>query len=165
MKTVIYPYIPAMINRVELWLMSMSLKGYQLINVHGWKFIFKEISPRKIEYFMYGGFDASKGISNDYINAKERYGNRKSKINKQYLDVFEIDEKKKDEDFNIYINLRNRYYFNHYLKLFIFSILLIVADYIMLSTKYLQFELSFIIILIMFIYSTISIIILLLTCK
>lgn len=121
-KTIIHPYVPAMINRIEIWLTVMALNGWTVIDFSGWKFTFEEKAPKKIEYFMYSGFDASRGFSYNYYRAKEQYGNNKAKINKSNTGVFEIDTTKKDNNFNKIRVVRNTYYKTHYVKLLIISL-------------------------------------------
>ena len=74
-KTILHPYIPAMVNNVEEWLSQMSDKGLTLIYMNGWKFVFQDTQKsEKKEYFIYSGFDASTGFSYDFYRAKEKYG-------------------------------------------------------------------------------------------
>ena len=128
-------YVPAMINRVEEWLSSKSEVGWDLIAYNGWKFSFfpEKKTPKRKQYFMYSGFDAKPGFSYDFLSAKERYGNKKSKISSKELCVFEIDENKKDQSFYSYLNARNNYYKKHYIGLSIFSLLLVLLVILLIS--------------------------------
>lgn len=127
-KTILHPYIPAMVNNVEEWLSQMSDKGLTLIYMNGWKFVFQDTQKsEKKEYFIYSGFDASTGFSYDFYRAKEKYGNNTA-LNKSNCCAFEVDPTKKDEKFKNYRFLRNNYYKKHYIKLFLATLCLAVAS-------------------------------------
>ena len=152
---IIHPFIPAMVNDIENWLLEKSNEGLRLVRMKGWMFVFERSQILSTEYFIYIGFDASKGFSNEYYRAKQKYGKRKSKINKYDWSVFEVDPKKIDSDFVTFRILRNKYYKNHYLKLFIFSLFLEILSIIVSFYSRIFFCISLLFVIVN-IYSLIS---------
>lgn len=129
-KEVLFPYIPALVNRLEKWLTKMSLNGWHLIDVTGWKFRFIKARPTSKYYFSYAFFDLSKGISYDVCRAKTKYSSNRCKFKDKGITLFEVDITKIDDDFESFIRLRNYYYKIHYLKLSIFVFSLCMANLI-----------------------------------
>lgn len=121
----IHPHIPAIVNRTEMWLKQRAYAGWQLIEFHGWIFVFRKCSPSGREYLIYSGFGASKGVSFDYHMARMKYGKAKaqSKLNKLNTSVFEVDMIKLDSEYLRFVRLRNTYYLKHYIALSAFSML------------------------------------------
>lgn len=158
-KIIIRPFIPAMVNSVERWLMQMSVQGLFLVNMNGWKFTFEEKAIEEAEFFLYSSFGTSKGISADYCRAREKYGKRRSGINKSYCNVFEVDSAKKDSNFLIYKNERNLYYKKHYLRLLIFSLIAETVS-IFISSEYTPCVPVAVVYFVITIYSLISVLIL-----
>lgn len=158
-RIVIHPFIPAMVNIVERWLSRLSSQGLILVDIKGWVFVFEKKPANETEYFIYNGFDASKGFSDDFFRAKECYAKKKSKLNKLNRSIFEVDTTKIDEGFLLLLEMRNQYYKNHYLILFIMSLLLgvLCAVFSCYNQLFLYFFMVFII---WILYSTVSIIIL-----
>ena len=116
-KTVYRPFLPAMVNETEEWLTRKSAQGLELVYMNGWKFVFKTSNKNEEnEYFIYSGFDGSKGFSYEFYRAKEKYA-KKSELKKANCSAFSIDPKKRDDDFENYRFLRNKYYKKHYLLL------------------------------------------------
>ena len=120
-RHVFHFYIPAMVNRVERWLSSMSQDGWILTQQKGFRFTFEEQKPAYREYFMYSGFDLSKGFSDQYFWAEKVYRNRKSALRKDPT-IFEIDLNRKDGSLEKTIHSRNNFYRNHYIKLLLFVV-------------------------------------------
>jgi len=118
-RHVFHFYIPAMVNRVECWLSKMSETGWALAYRTGCRFTFEKQKPVHREYFMYSGFDFSKGFSDQYFWAEKVYRNRKSALRKDPT-IFEIDLNRKDCSIEKTIHSRNNFYRNHYIKLFLF---------------------------------------------
>lgn len=157
-KIVFHPYIPAMVNQVEKWLTEMSCDGWQLVHKDRWKFYFIKSKKQERQYFIYSGFDASRGISYEYYSAKELYAKSGIEINKQSYDIFEVDPSKIDSKFYGYRMMRNKYYKNHYIKLAVFS-----SVFLLLSLVISFFNIYFFIIgvpyLLVFIYAITSVLI------
>lgn len=130
MFKIVYPYIPSMYKNVEKWLERKSIDGLELVNYKGWNFYFKKSKPQARKYFMCTFFDTSKNISSDFYSAKVRNKKSKSAINKLNSDIFEVDELKIDDDFYLYINLRNKYYQAHYVQFAIFSIIFLLLSFV-----------------------------------
>ena len=131
-KTVYRPFLPAMVNETEEWLTRMSAQGLELVYMNRWKFVFELSNKNKEnEYFVYSGFDASKGFSYEFYRAKEKYA-KKSELKKANCSAFSVDPKKRDDEFEIYRNLRDKYYKRHYLLLLlitlIFGVLSLIAS-------------------------------------
>ena len=123
-RVVFRPNFHFLVNINENWLHQMAEKGWLLVGLKGWLFEFECIKPANKKFFIYSGFDASKGISFDYHSAKVKYAKSSSILNKKDLCVFEVDLKKEDEEFLYYLRSRNRYYMRFYVKQFIFSLFL-----------------------------------------
>lgn len=121
-----HPYFPCGIVGLEVWLSKMARSGLKLQSVKGWKFTFIPALPKKRIYFYYSSFGREKGISYDYYHAKELYALKKSVLNKNNFKLFEVDTLKLDEKYNQYIQLRNRYYKNHYCKSLIFWVVILL---------------------------------------
>ena len=156
-KIVFHPYIPAMINHVEKWLTDMSDKGWKLVRKDGWKFYFIKSFKQERRYFMYTGFDASKGFSHEYYRAQKKFAKSGTEINKRTDGVFEVDPCKMDDDFHFYRMIRNKYYRKHYIKLALFSSFFVALS---LAISIYNFYFLFVIgipYLIMFIYAFVSI--------
>lgn len=111
---------------LERWLSKNALSGLRLQSVNGWKFTFISSAPKERRYFCYSNFGNEKGITYDYLRAKELYSLRSSDLNKSELGIFEVDLQKIDEKFNWYVKLRNRYYLNHYRKLTCFWLVMLM---------------------------------------
>lgn len=126
-KVIILPYIPAMVNEVELWLENKSKQGWRLINKKFWMFRFVNCKPYASKYFIYNGFGASKGLSFDFYMAKKKFGKAKTILNKGNLSVFEVEINRIDRSYWEYKNLRNKFYTAHYLKLLFASILFLAT--------------------------------------
>lgn len=164
-KTMLHPYTPAMVNYVEKWLTKMSLDGWKLVDKKGWQFCFVRSRKEARHYFIYSGFDASKGISYDFYRAKDIYAKSKAdinkrlydvtQINKRVYDIFEVAPCKIDRQFYDYRIMRNRYYRNHYVKLAIFSFVFIALSLIGLLINP-KFWISGVPFLISFVYAVIS---------
>ena len=104
----------------------MARSGLKLKSVNGWKFTFISSEPKERKYFYYSSFGKDKGITYDYLRAKELYALRKSELNKSAFAVFEVDLLKVDEKYDRYVRLRNRYYVNHYRKLTYFWMVMLI---------------------------------------
>ena len=102
----------------------MAKSGWLLVGLNGWLFEFEGVKSCDKKFFIYSGFDASRGISFDYYLAKEKYSKKSSRLNKKSSWVFEVDSLKIDEQFFQYLNLRNSYYMNFYIKLLLFNLIL-----------------------------------------
>ena len=121
-KTVYRPFLPAMVNETEEWLTRKSAQGLELVYMNGWKFVFKTSNKNEEnEYFIYSGFDVSKGFSYEFYRAKEKYA-KKSELKKANCSAFSVDPKKRDDDFENYRFLRNKYYKKHYLLLLLMTL-------------------------------------------
>ncbi len=127
LKVIILPHTPAMVNEVEYWLENKAKQGWRLINKKLWVFRFVNCRPYASKYFIYNGFDASKGLSFDFHMAKKKFGKAKTLLNKGNLSVFEVDINKVDQSYCEYKNLRNQFYTAHYLKLLFASIFFLAA--------------------------------------
>ena len=114
-------FTPATVIRVEKWLSMMSEKGWRLTSQKGFKFTFISCAPVHREYFIYTGFDSSRGISFDYFMAREKYAIRGNSIKSN--SIFEVNTHLKDEVFEQYVALRNSYYRRHYIGLLLICLL------------------------------------------
>ncbi len=149
-KTVIRPYLPAMTFFVETWLSDMSEKGFRLARKSGWKFEFQIEKPKSREYFMYSYLGTSRkslrayailSSFSDYLFAREHYENKNSPLSKhKNSNVFEVNEAKKDKEFErVHMSL-DRYYVQHYLLFFIvFSICMMATGILCVFAKELLF--------------------------
>ena len=155
-KVVIRPYIPATINHVEKWLTKMSENGFALVNKRGWKFTFKKLSPKTRRYFMCYVLPKDKKMTDDFIYYENKIKLRKTILSKG-LDVFEIDPDK--TDYEHFLKLRNKHYFSYYLKLCLFSLIFIILS-IVFSFVLKNIIWAGAIFIIVFIYSSISLILL-----
>lgn len=157
-KTIIHPFISAMVNQVESWLSDMSLNGWILEEQKGWKFTFVKSASKKREYFMYSAVDLSKGFWADYHMAEKRYKLNQSKLMSS-CSMFEVDSNKIDAQYSQYKSIRNNYYKKHYLKLFLSTfICIVILSTISIATDRNLFG-EIIIFLLLFIYFTVSYII------
>jgi hypothetical protein len=138
LKVIILPYIPAMVNEVELWLENQARHGWRLINKKHWVFRFTSCKPYASKYFIYYGFDASKGISFDFYMAKKKFGKAKALLNKGNSSVFEVDINKVDQSYYEYKKLRNHFYTTHYLKLLFASVIFLVVAIILAALDFLM---------------------------
>ena len=125
-KDVIHPYIPATVMQVERWLSEMSEQGWKLTAIRGWRFSFEQTAPGKREYFFFSDLLEKRiGSHHDFLEAKRRYADKKNKINQRGDNIFEIDERKKDNDLGSFFRYRNHFYRSYYLKLTVLSVLLL----------------------------------------
>lgn len=131
--TRIHPYTAATIRFVEVWLAHMAERGWKLKSLKGWKFSFTRCQSSVRKYFMYLGFDASKGYYEHYSYVKRTYGLNSSPLDR--LDsVFEVDPCKANEELDKYYSQRDRYYCHKYgsvaVLLLVFELgTCILADY------------------------------------
>lgn len=159
LSTIYHPYVPAMVNFLERWLSQKASDGWRLVELHGWKFIFRKCEPYSARFFSYSGFGTSNGISNEYWASKYRYSCSKSTISKLNSAIYEVDIRKIDSGFNHLVLLRNKFYLKHYFALLLFALVYTAfAIRLMLINSILTFFLVFGIILLM--YSLFSVFIL-----
>ena len=116
-RTVIRPYVPATVSKVEVWLKKQASTGWSLQNHSFWIFTFVENKPCEREYFLYEIVDRPLGAYTDFYHAKVRYRQRKSTLLKKCNDnIFEVDLKKIDSEYVFYKLSRNTYYRTFYLR-------------------------------------------------
>lgn len=115
-----YPFTVLCVPRVEKWLKEQSLKGYRLVKVKGWRFTFVKAKPKERQYFVYKDtIEKKDNFLNELFMAKRLYGSRNSELNKECYTVFEIDDKRLDNDFYSLILSRRAHYVKHYKKMLI----------------------------------------------
>lgn len=156
---IVRPHIPASVNGTEQWLQNKASDGLRLIQYNHWIFTFQKCRPYHGRYFIYSGFDKSKGFSYDYFRAKKKYQKAKSKLNQTPTTVFEVDINKIDSDYYGYIRTRNKFYFLHYTRLFLFSSFCVIIS---LCLVLYEIHTWFLLLLcfVPFIYSLISLVVL-----
>jgi hypothetical protein len=112
-----------MVNILERWLSKKALNGWRLEKVYGWIFVFRKCTPYKTRFFAYNNIGTSKGIDSDYALSKRLYARKKSPINKQNNDIFEVDVDKIDRFFEATVLLRNKFYLKRYFVWTLFGII------------------------------------------
>ena len=110
-----HPYIRAMTPMVERWLCKKAAGGWKLHEKNGWMFTFLPAKGQERNYFIYSSFGSERGLSYDYLRAKDRYAKAKSHINQTNNGIFEADPEKIDGEYYKYKADRDRYYRRNYL--------------------------------------------------
>lgn len=136
LKKFFFPYIPAMVNILERWLSRKALDGWRLENACGWIFVFRKCTPYKTRFFAYNNIGTSKGIAGDYALSKRLYARRKSPINKQNHEIYEVDVDKIDKFFETTVLLRNKFYLKRYFIGTLFSIIFILPSIYMMMVHH-----------------------------
>lgn len=140
-KTCFFPCTHAMTVLTERWLSKQASEGWKLYRKTICFFTFIPAKESRIEYFMYSSFGNERGLSYDYLRAKERYAKTKAHINKTESSIFEADPNKIDDEFYQYRAERNRYYRKYYLwaviLLCIFAIIAVISTGSFPPAKYL----------------------------
>lgn len=129
-KKVFRPCIHAAVRRIESWLVQQAASGWKLIDYRNGIFTFAKTTPFDAAYFMYSGFNGSRGFRNDFYSARKKYGKNKNKsqLNKdEASDIFEIDLAKADSCLPLLRAMRNRFYMRHYLLLLLFFVIPCIA--------------------------------------
>ena len=155
---VTYMYIPANINRLELWLKNKASEGYRLVKMSGWRFWFEKSKAREREYFICHNFDNGKGIEYDFLMAKKKYGIKKTMLWENAAIFFEANPQRTDDEYLRTKRLRNHYYQKHYLGLSIFLAVLLLISICLVFYK-INIIISLLLIFPMFLYSLISLLI------
>ena len=141
LKTCFFPSIQAMTPFTERWLSKQAEKGWKLYRKSFCFFTFIPAKESQIEYFMYSSFGSERGLTYDYLRAKELYAKTKAHINKTENSIFEADPNKIDAEFYQYRAERNRYYRKHYIwavvLLCIFAIIAVISTSSFPPAKYL----------------------------
>ena len=109
----IHPYTAATITSVEAWLSEMSVGGWKLRSVKGWRFSFVRCQPAARRYFMYPGFDASRGFFDEYSHARRKYALGSTSLRRSDS-IFEVDLRKADLELDAFYARRNRFYRRKY---------------------------------------------------
>ena len=110
--------------------MGKSKEGWAYVERKGFRYYFKQSFPRERRYFINPIFDSSNGFHYLFHRAKLSYGVSKSQntLNKQSLDIFEIDSNKIDNRFWEILHYRNKYCMNHFFRILLLSVLLLVGS-------------------------------------
>ena len=129
MITKFIPYPIDFIPQIEKYLEQQALIGNRLIEINFWTFVFEEATPQKREYFIYSPAFADKTdkFYSSYLFAKKKYQKKNSKLNKTLQSCFEIDQDKKDTQFNFYRKSRTMYYLKYRIVFAIVYFLLLVV--------------------------------------
>lgn len=109
----IHPYTAATITSVEAWLSEMSVGGWKLRSVKGWRFSFVRCQPAARRYFMYPGFDASRGFFDEYSHARRKYALGSAALERS-ASIFEVDPRKADRELEACYSRRSRFYRRKY---------------------------------------------------
>lgn len=78
-KKLFRPCIHAAVRRIESWLVQQAASGWKLIDYRNGIFTFAKTTPFDAAYFMYSGFNGSRGFRNDFYSARKKYGKSKNK--------------------------------------------------------------------------------------
>lgn len=130
MKIIRHLCCDATINRTEKWLMTMSKEGWRLVGRKGSRFYFEQSLPKDRRYFINPIFDSSRGFHSLFHKTKLSYGvaDSKSPLNKQNISIIEIDCNKIDKGFEDLLHSRNAYCKNHFFRVLLLSVLLLVGS-------------------------------------
>ena len=135
LKTCFFPCTHAMTVLTERWLSRQAAEGWKLYGKKLCFFTFIKAKEANIEYFMYSGFGSERGLSYDFLRARDRYEKKNSNI-KMEFGLFEADPNKIDNEFYQYRSDRNRYYKKHYFwVLFLLCILTLFGLIVVRSFK------------------------------
>lgn len=99
----------------EKWLREMSLNGWELIRCHYGTYEFKKSRPKDLYFFLYGDTWKADKPSWLYYAMLVKYSDWKIKVETDGAmaigteTITVIDPKKMDDDFWIYMNIRDKY--------------------------------------------------------
>ena len=131
---IIPPFSFVRIKKTEKWLTQQALKGYKLVKINAFNFVFEKSSPKKRIYFLYKSpmLEKNDKFLREYFSAKRRYSLPKSLVCKTMYNAFEVDQSKIDKEYHTYFLSRTKHYLRYYYKLFLIGLIGSVMSSILL---------------------------------
>ena len=129
-----YRFYPAFLDhRLDVWLKSMSAKGWHFVHQGLLFFYFEKGTPEDRVYFSTNGGIATislyKGLRRKFPDWR-KYEKKKSKLNHNFKNTcrtIEVDVQKIDSEYEKLVAYRNHICLREYAMLFLMSLLAIVA--------------------------------------
>lgn len=120
-KTIIFPVFSWNVHRLEKRLKTESSEGFRLAAGKGWKLYFDKAIAKERDYFVYESPLLAKPdrFLAEYFSIENAYHLRKSPLkrdNRLFFNIFEVDERKKDDLFQYIYQSRDHFYFGYYTK-------------------------------------------------
>lgn len=124
-KRIIHPYFLYNVETLELWLKTQAQKGWSLVDNKGYVFEFIKSTPKEKEYLVikrfptYSRFQTTQHALREFkefplYEAKKKYKNSNSTLNKTSTDIFEVDVAKIDDEYFLLKEKRKKYFFQKY---------------------------------------------------